>query len=210
MHYLAAPPPSQHVQPEFRGLARAARTRFMAWAEVAGPKMRAIEAYTAAAYKSRTTTVPLRTLQSVVERWRAISLEGCLSQSINLTGRNLTISDVRATASTATNETWDGTEHGICIIANSLRCRKAQVVWQAPILAGCSLHALARWHQRGLLTTPDQLMADLKLLAALAPRLIVSMAPEFSIPTNGGQWVGRLAQSPENTVFCDVRSFVWT
>ena len=60
----------------------------------------------------------------------------------------------------------------ICIIANSLRWRKAQVVWQAPILAGCSLHALARWHQRGLLTTPDQLMADLKLLAALAPAAI--------------------------------------
>jgi hypothetical protein len=206
----AAPSTAQYVQAEFRGQARAARDAFLAGALRTGPLMRAIVADAEAAYKNRTTNIPLRLIQSVAARWRSIDRAGCLSQMVTITGRTLEIRDVRATASIASNADWDADEKGICLIANSLRCRKTSMIWDAPLLAGLSLHTLGRFHARALDNSPEALLYALKLLAAEAPGIIAAQVPTFAVPTgNGGSFRGHLAQSPDGFVFLDTRTFSW-
>jgi hypothetical protein len=107
------------VPPEFRGLARAARVRFLAAETVTGPMMKAIEPSLAPgtpdAVHGRSTSVALRHVQAVADRWRK-TLSGILAQAIVLDGRNLTISDTRVTASTwdAAAQTMGSASSGTC------------------------------------------------------------------------------------------------
>lgn len=183
----------------------------MAAALITGPQMRAINAAAEAGYKGRSTNIPRRLIEHTAELWRKLPCDGCLSQSVTLDGYRLAITDVRITASTATKSTWgDGSEIGVCIIANSLTMGKKRMLWQAPIIIGCSLHSIARWHQRALLTTPEALLSDLKLLTTQAPSIIAAGTPTFAVPTNGGAWKGLIAVSPDQHTFCDIRTFAWT
>jgi hypothetical protein len=195
---------------EFRGLARAARQRFLVAALETGPLMKAIVEAAQAQYRGRTTNVPLRLVQSVAARWADISRAGCLSQTIVLDRRTLEISDIRVTGSTATSPTWDGNEIGICIIRNNLQMKKTGMVWIAPILAGVSLHALGRFHQRAWIPSPEGLLDDLKILSEAAPGIIASMARTFELPTPNGAFKGHLAVSPDapDAPYLNVRTFV--
>ena len=42
--------------------------------------------------------------------------------------------------------------------------------WEAPIVAGASMHAVARWHARSLVNTPEALILDLGTLARVRAR----------------------------------------
>jgi hypothetical protein len=184
----------------------------MAAAMETGPMMKAIEAFARSGYVGRSTNVSLRNVQAVAERWRKISLSGCLEQTITLDGRNLVINDIRVTASVARLSTWDedAKEQGVCIIQNLLVLKKKGLYWEAPLRVGCSLHGLGRWHQRSLVNTPDALLTDLKLLAEAAPQILAAGSDKFEVATNGGAWKGHRATGPDRHVFLDCRTFTWT
>jgi len=161
------------IAPEWTGLARAARSRFIADATISGKTMRAIIGDMEAEYERKGTAIARRMLERAQSRWLAIGTAGCLSQSVVLDNRHLTIIDVRVTGSTATSPRWtDGaTEAGCCIIENRVEARARAMVWSAPLLVGISLHALGRWHQRAWRNDAGALHNDLRTLAAAAPSL---------------------------------------
>jgi hypothetical protein len=70
------------------------------WIERDGAAMLVIAKDAQKIYHRRTTPVPLALMESTATRWKALSLDGCLSQSVVLHRRDLVITDVRLVAAT--------------------------------------------------------------------------------------------------------------
>jgi hypothetical protein len=62
------------------------------------------------------------------------------------------------------------------------------------IVASVSLHALARRYQRGFNTTDAAILSELRELALRHEEIVEAMG-EFSLPGDGGSWVGSVART---------------
>jgi hypothetical protein len=199
---------------EFLGRARDARRIVTTWGQRDGAEMIRIATDAQNAYRGRTTNIPERLVQSIADRWRKISRDGCLSQSLLLDGRNLSISDVRLVG--ATGQQLDPRympgekEPAFCAVSNQLTLGKRRMSTAGPIVFGVALNAVAFWYQFGFSNAWDDLLADMAMLAKCAAAVCDPAGPlQFSLPANGGAWCGLRAIDPatENR-YADIRSFV--
>jgi hypothetical protein len=199
---------------EFLGRARDARRIVTTWGQRDGAEMIRIATDAQNAYRGRTTNIPERLVQSTADRWRKISRDGCLSQSVVLDGRNLSICDVRLVG--ATGQQLDPRyqpgepEPAFCAVSNQLTLGKRRMSAAAPIVFGSSLNAIAFWYQFGFANGWDDLLADLAKMAKMASAVCDPAGPlQFSIPANGGCFCGLRAIDPSNgNRFADIRTFV--
>jgi hypothetical protein len=184
------------------------------WAERDSQQMLKIARDAQKIYNRRTTPVPLSLLETTAARWKVISKDGCLSQSVVVHGRDLTISDVRIGAATGDHSDprypVPENEPAFAAISNSLHLSKRQMNAAAPVLFGVAMTAVAEWYQRAFRTDWDDLMSDMADLARLTPSTIVPGAPiEFTINANGGAWCCLKCKEPATGhEFMEVRQFV--
>jgi hypothetical protein len=133
---------------EFRGKARDVRRQLITWRERYDPVMAEIATGAQKAYAGRTTTIPLRLLESTKVRWRALGRDACLFQSIELTGRHLRIQDVRFVASGAVHAPDPRMPHleehdtqAFCAMEFRLELKKREPRLTSRVMFGCALDA---------------------------------------------------------------------
>jgi hypothetical protein len=210
---LARTPPRVETSPgiEFLGKARAARAKIQAWAERDDPQITQIIAAARSVYTRRSTKVPVSLIESTAARWKAISLDGSLSQSsVRTNERTLEITDVRLLSGLGHHHDprWQTEENEPSILATRhwLKLTKDSLYGgQRVLLFGISISAIAFWYQYGFQISWDDLMTDLAMLAKVVPN---DVPGEFSIPCANATFGGFLCEPPLLGSFLAIRTFV--
>jgi hypothetical protein len=131
-------------------------------------------------------------LADAANQWRnQLAGTGRLDVSIEQTRTSLTIRELRVGASDNRFDDWPegDVEPGFAVqlISISIHRRKDKSEWVS--LAGLSLHAIARWHQRAWCNSTDALRADIWAFAQAIDGVNMSSG-EFSISVANGRWAG--------------------
>lgn len=199
MHVRKQPPPAE-PSAEFMGRARALRRQLIAWQTRYDPLMAKIATEVSQAWWRRSASLPLREMERIASRWRAIgSDEGCLSQSVELgAGRRLSIKDVRFVASECKRDydprmprQKERDAQVFCTVENVVVLGKQKPCITTKVVFGITLDAIASWYQSAFEPSFDRLMSEMAALAKVDP-------PEdeeaFTIPAGGGGgWLARSA-----------------
>jgi hypothetical protein len=202
---------------EFRGKARDVRRQLITWRERYDTVMAEIATDAQKAYAGRTTTIPLRLLESTKVRWRALGRDACLFQSIELTGRHLRIQDVRFVASGAVHAPDPRMPHleehdtqAFCAMEFRLELKKREPRLASRVMFGCALDAIARWFQSAFEPSVDRLFSEMAALAKISPSDFPAGEEAFSIPaTHGGIWLALRSEEPATKrLFADIRAYV--
>jgi hypothetical protein len=200
---IAALADSRHAVPAaaFLGVARVARQRIHGWIERDGAEMLRTAKDAKRVYDHRTTPVPLGLLESTAARWKALSRDGCLSQTVVLDRRDLTITDVRLVAAIGhchqvadPRYRVEENEPSVAAVSNRLHLAKRGMDAGTPVLFGVAMVAIAEWYRLGFETSWEQLMADMADLPGL-PRRPSHQAPRWKSPSRQMAASGRLSDA---------------
>ena len=181
-----APPPAQFI-----GHARALRAAITAEDRAATTT---IERFMRPLYaRAQRHPVPREgDLAGVARAWReTLPAGGRLALSIEVKRKTIAIDELRVSAIDFRFLNWSTAdfEPGLALILLRLRVSpKTGFELETPILAGVSLHALARRYQRGFVTTREAVLADVAQLSG---------APDgdtWALPIPNGSWIGVTAQ----------------
>jgi hypothetical protein len=187
---------------------------------------RALEADDAVAYRVvGALTVPFtaigrgtiprpQLLARTANAWRdKIPTTGRLALEVELKKTSLLIRELRLLAADGRFDDWvEGkTEPGFSLAAYSLEVAPPRFRFDPVVLAGISLHAMARWFQRSFSCTRESLLADMLPLAVVANDERLANPGEFQVPAGDGRWAGVVMelndrQPPERILA--VRSFL--
>jgi hypothetical protein len=134
---------------------------------------------------------------------------GRLALTIERDKTGLRIEELRVAAGKIRFVAWEdgGSEVDVGIVRIELQAvswKPAFVV--GDLIASLSLHALGRRYQRGFDTSDAAILAEMRTIALCQPD-IVEANGAFSIPGNGGSWVGEVGQRDAMPMLA-IRSFV--
>jgi hypothetical protein len=197
----AATQDQDRIPTQFRGLARAFRSKVLANAEAVTADMKAISKAAGTNFARKYAGMrPDRALDATAARWRALPTDGSLSLSIDRKPGVLDIVDVRMTGSHVLYipEYGEVDELSLVVMIVSLTIGPKKCYWSTVPIASISLHALGRWMQRSAKTDDQSLMRDLQVLALAAVNLR-DQPGDFSVPAGDGQWTGMVGglQEPD-------------
>jgi hypothetical protein len=201
----------------FLGAARVARQRIHGWIERDGAEMLRIAKDAKRVYDHRTTPVPLGLLESTAARWKALSRDGCLSQTVVLDRRDLTITDVRLVAAIGHCHQVADPRYRVEENEPALGSGQQQASFgeagngrghtSAVRSRDGSNRRMVQARVRDLMGTTDGGHGG---SARLAPSTVAPGAPmEIAIEANGGQWAALRCKDPATGhEFLEVRAFV--
>lgn len=124
-------------------------------------------------------------------RWRdQLAGTGRLSLSVEQPRNRLVIRELRLSAADFRMPDWDDAEPGFCILVMEMSVQRRTCAFNSAVLAGFSLHSVARWHQRNFDISTAALTADMAMVAAAIGGIDFVDETKFSIPAAGGTWLG--------------------
>lgn len=180
------PPPR-----EFIGLARALRAEIR---EEDAPATRAIQALIRRLHaRAQRHPVPRQAeLIDAARAWRERLPTGArLALSVELKAKALAIDELRLTGIDFRFVDWpiDDLEPAVSVLHARLCVAPHKFELETPILACCSLHALARRFQRGFDTSRAAIFNDLGALAGAPDN---DATDEREVRTQHGRWIGMM------------------
>lgn len=193
---------------EFVGRARAFRARVGAEDDAVGRSILEIMAPLDRRRRKSKTFRPADLIDS--ERaYRALPSAGRLSLKIHRDKHGLKIEELRCAAGRVRFCSWadDALDPDIGIMRIELQAQSWGPAFVAGnLIASLCLHSLGRRFQRGIRTDDATILAELKQIALCQPD-IVEANGAFSIPGDGGSWVGEVGQRDAMPMLA-IRSFV--
>lgn len=137
---------------------------------------------------------------------------GRLGLTIKRTRTTLVIDELRLVSADARFAEWDEDvrEPGFSVSATRLEVAPPRFRFDPVILAGVSLHAVARWFQRSFTCTHAALLSDLRVLALAATDERLAAGGAFEVPAGDGRWSGVVMSNMEDAAarFLAARTFV--
>ena len=164
-------------------------------------------------FLSHATPHPQLIADAALAWGRRVPSAGRMDLAVKATGKRLRIEELRVGAADLQLSHWDGRELGVSLVAVRLTVAANQSELMMIAVAYVSLHAIARWYQRAMDTSPPALLADLHRIARWSAAPAVDMASDFAVAVTNGQWVGAtgdLVQNGQVTRMPDVRTFLGT
>jgi hypothetical protein len=203
------------VPNQFLDLARAMRARVMAANEDFSKA--AVRVTRPLRERARRSPIPRQQLLIDARRlWGRVPSFGLLDRSMILERHSLQINELRISASDFRAEGWQANalEPGISIVGVVLNVAEHRFDFDVLSMVSVSQHALARWYQRSIITTDDELWDDLRSLAQAHAGLASGEvgAPFGVVVSSGAQWVGHTLEvsDPKHSGAVDTAAVVRT
>ena len=181
------PPPREYV-----GQARQLRAEIAAEDAPATKAINTIVGLLLNRAERHPTRAPRRTdLIDAARAWQTLPTGARLALSVQLKAKALAIDELRLTGIDFRFTDWPDAdfEPAVSVLHARLCVAPHKFELETPILACCSLHALARRYQRGFNTSRAAILSD---LGALAGAPDDATTDEREVRTQHGRWIGAM------------------